>query len=36
MGPRGGRIKIISKIENQDGLNNYDAILEATDGKYKF
>ena len=32
MGPRGSKIKIIAKIENQDGLNNYDEILESADG----
>merc|ERR1712176_794238 len=32
LGPRGSHIKIISKIENQEGLNNYDEILAATDG----
>jgi len=32
LGPRGAHIKIISKIENQEGLNNYDEILAATDG----
>ena len=32
LGPKGAHIKIISKIENQEGLHNYDAILEATDG----
>ena len=32
LGPRGSHIKIISKIENQEGLNNYDEILAASDG----
>lgn len=32
LGERGAHVKIISKIENQAGLNNYDEILEACDG----
>ena len=32
LGPRGSHIKIIAKIENQEGLNNYDEILASTDG----
>ena len=32
LGPRGSHIKIISKIENQEGLENFDDILKATDG----
>jgi pyruvate kinase len=32
LGPRGSHIKIVSKIENQEGLNNYDDILEESDG----
>lgn len=32
LGEKGAHIKIIVKIENQEGLENYDAILAATDG----
>lgn len=32
LGPRGSHIKIISKIENQEGLENYDEILRESDG----
>jgi pyruvate kinase len=32
LGPRGSHVKIIAKIENQQGLNNYDEILAAADG----
>jgi pyruvate kinase len=32
LGPRGRQIKIIAKIENQEGLENFDAILAKTDG----
>lgn len=31
LGPKGSRIKIISKIENQEGLHNYDEIVKASD-----
>lgn len=32
LGPRGNHIKIVAKIENQEGLNNYDEILASADG----
>lgn len=32
LGPRGAHIKIIAKIENQEGLNNYHEILDRVDG----
>ena len=32
LGPRGERVKIISKIENQEGLDNFEDILEVSDG----
>jgi pyruvate kinase len=32
LGPSGAHIKIICKIENLEGLQNYTEILKATDG----
>merc|ERR1712157_572258 len=32
LGEEGKSIKVICKIENQEGLENYDAILDVTDG----
>jgi pyruvate kinase len=32
LGPKGAFIKIISKIENHEGLHNYDEILKESDG----
>merc|ERR1712187_669443 len=32
LGLRGRSIKIISKIENQEGINNIDEIIDASDG----
>lgn len=32
LGPRGSGIRIIAKIENQEGMQNYDEILLASDG----
>lgn len=31
LGPKGRSIKIISKVENQEGLQNFDEILEKSD-----
>lgn len=32
LGPKGSHVKIIAKIENQEGLENYEEILKVTDG----
>jgi pyruvate kinase len=32
LGPRGAHIKIISKIQNHEGLENFEEILRVTDG----
>lgn len=32
LGARGVHVKIIAKIQNQQGLNNYEEILAAADG----
>lgn len=32
LGPKGRQIKIISKVENQEGIQNFDNILEKSDG----
>lgn len=32
LGPRGAKIKIIAKIENHQGIENYEDILEEADG----
>ena len=32
LGPRGSHIKIVAKIENQEGLHNYNEILAEADG----
>ena len=32
LGPKGRQIRIISKVENQEGIQNFDDILEKSDG----
>jgi len=32
LGPKGQKIQIISKVENNEGLDNFDAILRESDG----
>jgi len=32
LGPKGSHVKIIAKIENQEGLENYEEILKVADG----
>lgn len=32
LGVKGSRVKIISKIENQEGLENFEEIMHASDG----
>lgn len=32
LGVRGSHIKIVSKIENQEGLENFEEIMEISDG----
>jgi len=32
LGPKGSHVKIVAKIENQEGLENYEEILKVTDG----
>ena len=32
LGARGAHVKIIAKVQNQQGLNNFDEILAAADG----